>query len=83
MIAAFVWVWFSTLKSLDGRAFSKAAELGHSVDNDLAALGFVGRAHLVATLVGVRLGHGIDRDAESDGGDGVGEEHVEDLGNFC
>jgi hypothetical protein len=83
LVAAFIWVWLSALKSLNGRAFSKASELGHSVDNNFAALGFIGRADLVTTLVRISLGNGVDRDAESDGDNGVVEEHVGDLSNCC
>jgi hypothetical protein len=65
------------MESLNRWAFSKASNFSNSVDNDLAALGFISRADLVATLIGVCLGKGVDSDAESDGDNGVVEEHDE------
>jgi hypothetical protein len=43
------------LKGLNRWAFSKASKLSDPIDNDLAALGFIGRANLIATFVWVFL----------------------------
>jgi hypothetical protein len=76
--------WFlAILKGLNRWAFSKASKLSDSIDNDFAALGFIGRAYLVAAFVWVRLGKGVDRDAESKDDDGVVEEHIEDSSSSC
>lgn len=45
----------AALKGLDGRAFGEAADFSYPVDNDFAALGLVGRADLIAALIGVCL----------------------------
>lgn len=76
--------WFlAILKGLNRWAFSKASKLSDPIDNDFAALGFISRTNLVATFVWVRLGKGVDRDAESKDDDGVGKEHIEYLSSSC
>jgi hypothetical protein len=71
----------AALKSLNRWAFSKAPKLSDSVDNDFAALGFIGGADLVAALIGVCLGKGVDSDAKSEGDGGVVEDHIEECCN--
>lgn len=71
------------LEGLNRWAFSKTPNFSDPIDNDFAALGFIGRANLVATFVWVRLGIGVDRDAESEDDDGVVKEHIEDWSSSC
>lgn len=58
--------WHSGRRGVGAWAHGEAGNLRDAVDNDLAALGLVRRADLVAALVRVLLGDGVDERADDE-----------------